>query len=344
MKVLLTGASGNIGSSTLQELLKQGHQVRCLLIPRKANRRKAKQLAGRAEIIWGDMRNQEDVRAAVEDQEMIVHLAFIIPPRCLEEPELAYAVNVEGTRNLIEAAKKLANPPKLLFSSSLDLFGHTQDQEPPRKVTDPITATDVYTEHKLACETMLQESGLEWGIFRFADVPPLALRSPHPIMFQIPLNNRIEVIHPHDAALAIANGISNPEIWGKIWLIGGGQGCQIYYRDYLGRMLEVMGLGTLPEEAFTRKPYCTDWLDTEESQRLLAYQHYTFEDIVVQLAKIAGIRRYLAVPARPFVKRWILGMSPYWKEAEGARETTAEPREPSTPAMVSGAKGSKVNQ
>src|SRR5690242_11324822 len=114
MKVLLTGATGNIGSSTLLELLKQGHQVRCLFTPRKANRRKARQLAGRAEIIWGDVRNQEDVRAAVEDQEVIIHLAFVIPPRCLEEPELARAVNVEGTRNLIEATKKLAKLPKFL--------------------------------------------------------------------------------------------------------------------------------------------------------------------------------------------------------------------------------------
>lgn len=319
MKVLLTGATGNIGSSTLQELLKQGHQVRCLVTPRKANRRKAKRLRGAVEIAWGDIRNQEDVRAAVEGQEVIVHLAYIIPPRCQEEPELARAVNVEGTRNLIEAAKKLAQPPKLLFSSSLDLFGYTQDQEPPRKVTDPVSVTDLYTEHKLGCETMLQASGLEWSIFRFADVPPLALRSPHPIMFQIPLNNRIEVLHPYDAALAIANGIRNPEIWGKLWLIGGGKGCQIYYRDYLGRMLEVMGLGTLPEEAFTSAPYCTDWLDTEASQRLLAYQHYTFDDIIAHLARIAGIRRYLAVPARFFVKRWMLSMSPYWKQAKEAR-------------------------
>ncbi len=331
MKVLLTGASGNIGSNTLPELLKQGHQVRCLVRPSKVNRRKMKQLADKVEIIWGDMRSQEDVRAAMEGQEVIIHLAYIIPPLCLEEPELARTVNVEGTRNLLEAAKALARPPKILFSSSLDLFGHTQDQEPPRKVTDPIFATDAYTEHKLTCETMLRESGLEWSIFRFADVPPLALRSPHPIMFEIPLNNRIEVIHPYDAALAIANGIRNPEIWGKIWLIGGGKGCQIYYRDYLGRMLEVMGLGTLPEEAFTHKPYCTDWLDTEASQHLLTYQHSTFDDIIADIAKIAGIRRYLALPVRFFAQKWLLSMSPYWKQAKHHSTGAADEQESISP-------------
>jgi len=313
MRVLLTGAFGNIGSSALEELQKQGHQVRCFDIEQKAYRRKARQLAGKVEIMWGDIRNKDDVKAAVQDQEVVVHLAYVIPPRSNEEPEIARETNSEGTRNLIEAAQSLAQPPKFLFSSSLDLFGYTQDQEPPRKVTDPIYATDLYTEHKLACETMLTSSGLEWSIFRFADVPPLALRSPHPIMFRIPLNTRMEVIHPYDAALAIANGIRNEEIWHNIWLIGGGPKCQIYYRDYLGQMLDVMGIGRLPEEAFSTEPYCTDWLDTEASQRLLAYQRYTFDDIVAGLEKIAGFRRPLAASMRFFVKKWILSMSPYWK-------------------------------
>ena len=40
-------------------------------------------------------------------------------------------------------------------------------------------------------------------------------------------------------------------------------------RDYLGRILDAMGIGMLPESAFGHDPYCTDWLDTEDSERLL---------------------------------------------------------------------------
>lgn len=320
MKVLLTGAFGNIGSSALEELYKRGHQVRCFDLPEKAYRRKARRVADKVEVMWGDIRNKEDVQAAVQDQEVIVHLAYIIPPRTKEVPEIARATNVEGTRNLLETAQGLAQPPKFLFASSLDLFGYTQDQEPPRKITDPIYATDLYTEHKLACETMLTSSSLEWSIFRFADVPPLAMRSPHPIMFEIPLNTRFEVIHPRDAALAIANGIVNEQIWHNIWLIGGGKSCQIRYRDYLGKMLDVMGIGALPEEAFSTGRYCTDWLDTEASQSLLAYQRYSFDEIIAELAAIAGFRRPLAAATRFFVKKWILGMSPYWKQARAGNQ------------------------
>ncbi|HLI68692.1 MAG TPA: NAD(P)-dependent oxidoreductase [Ktedonobacteraceae bacterium] len=319
MKVLLTGASGNIGGSTWEELCRQGHQVRCFMRPSRTNRRKAQRMAGKAEIAWGDLRNRDEVKAAVQDQEVVVHLAFVIPPLCLEQPEVAREVNVEGTRYLIEAARSLEKPPKFLFASSLDVFGRTQDQEPPRKVTDPVFATDAYTEHKLACESMLKSSGLEWSIFRFSDVPPLALRSPHPIMFEIPLNTRFEMVHPYDAALAIANGIRSEEIWGRIWLIGGGKSCQVYYRDYLNRMLDLMGIGSLPAEAFTTKPYCTDWLDTEDSQHLLAYQRYTFDDILAGLARIARFQRLLARPSRFFVRRWMLNMSPYWKQARAQK-------------------------
>src|SRR5260370_36955263 len=101
MKVLLTGAFGNIGSSTLEELQRQGHQVRCFCLENAAARRKARQVAKTAEIMWGDIRHKADVVAAVQDQEIIIHLAFLIPPRCTAEPELAYETNGEGTRNLI---------------------------------------------------------------------------------------------------------------------------------------------------------------------------------------------------------------------------------------------------
>ncbi len=52
----------------------------------------------------------------------------------------------------------------------------------------------------------------------------------------------------------------------------------VLYRDYLGAFLEEMGIGRLPDEAFSTEPYCTDCLDSEESQRLLGYQRRTFDD------------------------------------------------------------------
>lgn len=314
MKVLLTGAFGNLGMSTLRALLQQGHQVRCFVSQRPVHARTARLFAGRIELIQGDMRHPADLEQAVQGQEVIIHLAYLLPPRSEEQPELAYMINVEGTRQLLAAALRLQRPPKFLFASSFDVFGHTQHLPPPRRVSDPVQATDHYSAHKLACEQMVQQASLPWTILRFADIPPLGLRSPHPIMFRIPLQTRFEVIHPTDAGLATANAISSTEVWGKILLIGGGPGCQILYRDYLGRMLAMMGISMLPERAFGAEPYCTDWLDTAESQRLLAYQRSSFDDIMRDLTRIVGSRRLLTTVVRPLARWWILRMSPFYRD------------------------------
>ena len=313
MNILLTGATGNLGKNTLPELLRQGHRVCCFVRRPKDLERIAGRSGGRIEVVQGDMRQAADLAQAVQDVDVIIHLAYMIPPGSEDHPDLARSINVDGTRYLLEAASHLPVPPRILFASSLDVFGHTQDQPPPRKVTDPVQATDHYTAHKIACEEMVRTSGLQWTIFRFADVPPLGLRSPHPIMFKIPLATRFEVIHPYDAGLAIANGICSQEVWSKTLLIGGGPGCQILYRDYLGRMLEMMGIGMLPERAFGTEPYSTDWLDTAESQHLLHYQRYTFDDIMQQLTRIVGYKRKLTALVRPVARWWILRMSPYYK-------------------------------
>ncbi len=316
LKILLTGAFGNIGFSSLQELIKQGHTVRSFDLPTKANQKKASQVAGKTEIVWGDIRDAKQVAELVRDQEVIIHLAAILPPDIYDKLELGEAVNVGGTRNLIEAARQQPKPPKFLFSSSLDVFGFTQDQPPPRKVTDPVVATDDYTRHKLECEEMLKSSGLTWAIYRFADVPPLAARKPHPIMYRIPLDTRLEMLQTNDAGLAVANGVVRDELWGRVWLIGGGPSCQVRYRDYLNRMMNAMGIGALPEEAFGHDPYCTDWLDSEESERLLHYQRHTFDQIIDELVRYAapgGPTKLLMPVIRPFVRRWILTLSPYVK-------------------------------
>ena len=304
MNILLTGASGNIGGSTFDELVRHGHKVRCFVRRRTALERTARHFPGKIELVEGDMRRAADLSEAVQGQDVVIHMAYMLPPASEDQPELARSINVEGTHALLDAAKSLTEPPRFFFASSFDVFGHTQDRPPPRKVSEPVQATDHYTSHKIACEEMVKASGLEWAIFRFADVPPLGLRSPHPIMFRIPLATRFEVIHTYDAGLAVANGIRSDDIWGRVLLIGGGPTCQMLYHDYLGRMLEMMGIGTLPESAFGSEPYSTDWLDTEESQRLLHYQRYSFDDIMQQLTRIVGYKRRLTALVRPAARWW----------------------------------------
>jgi nucleoside-diphosphate-sugar epimerase len=310
---LLTGPFGNIGSHTLPELVRQGHTVRCFARDSAANRRRARELPAGVEMAWGDIRDAAAVAGATAGVDVVLHLAAIIPPVSEERPEEARAVNVDGTRNVVAACQGQPRPPRLLFASTFDVHGHTLHKPPPRQVDDPLVATDGYTTHKITCEQLVRDSGLDWCIFRFADVPVLGMRQPHPIMFEIGLENRIESLHADDAALAIVNALHTPPVWGRILFVGGGPSCQVTYRDYLARLLAAMGIEPLPEEAFSTKAYATDWLDTAESQRLLAYQRHSFDDIAAAVAASLGWRRRLIPLAGPFARSALLALSPYYR-------------------------------
>jgi nucleoside-diphosphate-sugar epimerase len=132
-------------------------------------------------------------------------------------------------------------------------------------------------------------------------------------MFEIGLRNRIEALHADDAALALANALATPEAWGRVLFVGGGPACQLTYGEYLRRLLAAMGMEMLPAEAFADKEYATDWIDTEESQRLLRYQRHSFDDIAEAIAASLGWKRHLVPLARTAAQAAMLKLSPYWK-------------------------------
>ncbi|MDF1499180.1 MAG: NAD(P)-dependent oxidoreductase [Anaerolineales bacterium] len=311
MNVLLTGAFGNIGRSTLDELLARGHWVRCFDLPTRANLRAASAYAGRAQLHWGDLLDEQALRAAMTGVDVVVHLAFVIPAlsvtgrRSEDDPRWAYGVNVGGTRNLLEAMQAQARPPSLLFTSSLHIYGRTQHVSPPRKITDTPDPIEHYAKHKVECEHLIRTSGLRWSIFRLAASLPVRLILDES-MFDVPLDNRIEFVHTRDVGLAIANALTNDEVWGRVWHIGGGAKCQLYQRDLVEQILEAGGVGMLPEQVFTQTPYPVDWLDTKESERVLSFQRRTLNDYVQELRKRLGGWRHLIKVFRPVIRAWIM--------------------------------------
>ena len=317
MKVLVTGAFGNVGSHTVRALLDQERQVRCLDLDNPNTRKVAGQFGERVEILWGDIRDAALLRRALEGIDVVVHLAAVIPPLSIEQPDLARDVNIKGTKTLVEACQRADKPPRFIQASTFDLFGRTMKKEPPRTVNDPIQISDVYTETKAANEKLLRASSLDWLILRFVDMPVIGLREAHPIMYEIPVDQRFEALHPSDAGLAVANAIKARSLWGnkgRTLLIGGGQACQLTYGEYLGKILNAMGIGMLPESAFTTAEYVTDWVDSTESQRLLQYQRHSFDEIVAEIAATLGLRKYFVPLARPFARASMLRLSPYYKK------------------------------
>jgi short-subunit dehydrogenase len=153
---------------------------------------------------------------------------------------------------------------------------------------------------------------LKWAILRFGAVLPLALKLDTG-MFDVPLNNRIEFVHTRDVGLAVANAVSSEEVWGRTLLIGGGPDSQFHFGEMAERLLEAMGVGMLPREAFASTPFCTDWLDTTESQQLLDYQKHGFDDYVEEVSALMGAKRHLVRAFRPFVRFALLRRSSYYR-------------------------------
>ncbi|MEA1959404.1 MAG: NAD(P)-dependent oxidoreductase [Chloroflexota bacterium] len=319
MKLLVTGAFGNIGNNTIVNLIQQGHQVRCFDIKNEASEEAAAKFAGKIEMIWGDIRNAADVSAAVQDMDVVVHLAAIIPIESEINPDFAREVNVGGTQNVVSEMKKLSPAPKLIFASSTTVFGYTQDREPPLKITDPVNPTNNYTNHKVECEQIIQESGLTWCIMRFAAVTTIEFK-PNPMLFYISLDSRMEFTHTRDASLAVANAASSDKVWGKILLIGGGARNQIRYRDYIHRSMDAAGVGRFPDEAFGSIPATPDWIDTSESQALLNYQHHTFDDWLNDRVASMGPKRDEIISQRDKIRKEMLDQSPYYKAAHEEKQ------------------------
>ncbi|MHA1723465.1 MAG: NAD-dependent epimerase/dehydratase family protein [Promethearchaeota archaeon] len=320
MKILLTGAFGNVGLSTLEELIERGHDIRVFELKNDRNMKLAKKYENKVELIWGDLRNYLDVEKAVSNVDIVIHVGALIPPMADKHPKLAEKVNVGGTRNIIKAMELQKRKPKLIFTSSIAIYGDRREI-PLIKITDPINPNedDGYAKQKVQCEQLIQNSTLDWLILRLTYIVSMDKLALDPLMFHMPLETCIEICHTKDVGLAIANAIDKEDIWGQILNIAGGPKCRIIYRDYIHKMLDLFGLGgdLLPQEAFSNEKFHCGFMDTKKSQELLKYQRYSLEDYFEEVKKKVEFSRFMnllfPLIVRPFAKRMLLSKSPFYK-------------------------------
>ncbi|MCG3226926.1 MAG: NAD(P)-dependent oxidoreductase [Candidatus Heimdallarchaeota archaeon] len=320
MNVLLTGAFGNLGQSTLRNLAKAKHCVTCFDLLTNKNLKIAKQLLKEYDFktIFGDILEAKLIAEAIKNQDCIIHLAGITPPLTEKKPELAYRINVEGTKNILKEAKKQKKSPMIIFPSSISIYGPQTPDLPPRTAKHPINPSDVYTKTKAEVEKIIQESGLLWTIFRITAVPSLSLRGNEmSLLYEMPMEQKIEFAHTRDIGLALATAIT-AQTEGKIMMLGGGVKSQYTNRDFLTKYFTTLGIGMLPEAVF-REPrtkddwYYTNWLDTEESQKLLKYQHHTLDDFLEEIQEKLRFSRLIVFILRPFIRKYLIRKSPYYK-------------------------------
>jgi len=171
-RVLVTGGAGFIGSNLVHALLERGDTVRVLDNFATGNRANLAELEDDVEVIEGELRSYERVHNAVRGVELVFHQgALPSVPRFVQDPLTTSAVTIEGTLNVLLAARD-ESVRRVVFASSSSVYGNggalprDETQQP-----DPISP---YAVAKLAaeryCVSFHRVYGLETVALRYFNV------------------------------------------------------------------------------------------------------------------------------------------------------------------------------
>jgi len=142
MKVFVTGATGFIGASLVRELLKEGYRVRALARP-NSDRRNLKGLD--LEICEGDLRDRKSLEEGMKGCDILFHAAadYRLWTR---KPAVMYEINVDGTRNILEAALS-QGVSRVVYTSSVGTLGNPGNGIAGDETT-PVTLADMAGHYK----------------------------------------------------------------------------------------------------------------------------------------------------------------------------------------------------
>jgi len=157
MKVLVTGGTGFTGSHLVKKLLKKGSEVKVLARP-TSNTAFLKELG--AEVVPGDITDRDSVDQAVKDTNKVFNIAAAY--REAKLPEASYwAVNLEGTKNIIRACIKYSIS-RLVHCSTIGVVSSVD--KPPSDESSPYSPDDIYQQSKCAAEKEVLRSVREEGL------------------------------------------------------------------------------------------------------------------------------------------------------------------------------------
>jgi nucleoside-diphosphate-sugar epimerase len=196
MTVLVTGATGLVGARLLPRLVEAGLNCRALVRP-------GKEAPAGVTAVEADLLDSASLMQAVEGVSAIIHLAAVFRT---PDTDLIWKSNLEGTRNLIAAAKARVPEPRFILASTSNIYN--ADSPRPSREDDATDPQQAYPASKRAAENALRESGLNWSIQRFGfvygdkdghleELPRLAAN------FKMHPAQRMSMVHHRDIATAM---------------------------------------------------------------------------------------------------------------------------------------------
>ncbi|WP_394840735.1 NAD(P)-dependent oxidoreductase [Pendulispora brunnea] len=199
MKILVTGATGKVGSRLIKYLARRGDRVRALV---RSLTRAADLREDGIELVEGDLLDADSLTAAVRGVDAVVHCAAFFRGAT---PEQAHAVNDLGSQHLAIAARD-ASVGRFIFTSTGTVYGSNGGR--PAHEDDPCAPTAAYPVSKLAAERfLLATEGLDARVLRlpfvYGDGDP-HIEEAISFMRTFPPTQRLSIGHHADVAQAVA--------------------------------------------------------------------------------------------------------------------------------------------
>ena len=125
MRYVVTGGAGFIGSNTVDELVRRGHSVVVLDDLSSGREENLSEIRNKITLIKGSITDIEVVRKAMHEAEYVLHLAARTSvPRSVKDPIETNKINIDGTLNVLVAAKEM-KVKRVIFAASSSAYGET---------------------------------------------------------------------------------------------------------------------------------------------------------------------------------------------------------------------------
>ncbi len=299
MKIAMTGVSGNMGAEALLQVMELGfvEQVRVLLTPKRKNDKLARRLSARygdrLGIVRGWLSDAAACAKLVENADLVINMAAVIPPASDKDPRASYLCNQLGTMRLADAVAAMPVQAKFIHTSTVALYGNRTLAHPWGRPGDPLLPSvfDYYAMHKLIAEryvlesevknrAVLRQTAMLYDGIVFSNISD-------GLLYHTTLNGPLEWVTARDSGRLIKNIVVAEHegaaggFWNKVYDITGGAAnrCTGYDTFFNGFSL----MGGSPKAYFTPDMCQTRnfhglWYAEDTLQRMFHYQSESVQD------------------------------------------------------------------
>lgn len=274
--IAITGGAGRVGRLVAEDLAAGGTGVKILDLPGV----NYEGLEGRQgfEVLPGDIGDGDYLQTAFAGCDVVVHLAAVLPPVADENRELAQRVNVDGTRNVLAAMQSVCPESRLVFGSSVVVYGDTQALKPPVKIDTELNGVGAYAESKMASEKLIHESGLSSTILRISGVSVADFLMP-PDIWPFTAGQRMEFVLREDVAAAVAAAARLPETGVQTLNVSGGDTWRMTGQEYSDAYLAAFQMAS--EDAnFIEESTAFDFYDMDATTAALDFSPTAFAGFI----------------------------------------------------------------